>query len=155
AKANRVPVPGGVTARFHEKGDVDHFVFASKKGQKLVIEAHTQEYGSPTEVYLVVKDAKGAQVAASNPMAAPRLEVTPAAAGEYALAVEPLLSWGGPAESYRITITPPRPGFDLALATDRFDLAQGGHVAVPVALTARRDYNGPIEVSVVGPPGIS
>ncbi len=155
AKATRVPVPGGVTARFHDKGDLDHFVFAAKKGEKLAIEAHAPEWHSPTEVYLVLKDAKGAQVAASNPMAAPRLDFTASADGDYTLAVEHLLYWGGPAESYRITISPPRPGFDLALTADRFDVPQGGHVAVPVALNARRDYNGPIEVSIIGPPGVT
>lgn len=155
AMATRVPVPGGVTARFLEKGDLDHFVFAGKKGQKLIVEAHTQEQHSPTEVYMVLKDAKGVQVAVSNPMAAPRLEFTPAADGDYTLAVEHLLYWGGPAESYRVTITPPQPGFDLSLSTDRFDVAQGGQVNIPVVLGARRDYNGPIEVTVVGPPGVS
>ena len=68
AKATRVNVPCGVSARFAEKGDVDHFVFAAKKGQRLIIDAHTHELNSPTEVYMVLKDAKGAQLAASNPM---------------------------------------------------------------------------------------
>lgn len=155
AKATRVSVPGGITARFHQKGDVDHFTFAGKKGQKLIVEAHTQEYHSPTEVYLILKDAKGAQLAASNPMAASRLEFTPPGDGDYVLVVEHLLYWGGPAESYRLTIAPPQPGFDLALATDRFDVAQGAHLAIPVVLSARRDYAGPIEISVVGPAGIT
>lgn len=155
AKANRVPVPGAVTARFLEKGDLDHFVFAGQKGQKLVVEAHTQELHSPTEVYMILKDAKGAQVAVSNPMAAPRLEFTPPADADYTLAVEHLLYWGGPAESYRITIAPPEPGFDLALTADRFTVAQDGHVMIPVVLSARRDYNGPIDVTVGGPAGVT
>src|SRR5207244_12868359 len=40
AKANRVPVPGAVTGQLLEKGDVDYFVFAGKKGQRLIVEAH-------------------------------------------------------------------------------------------------------------------
>jgi hypothetical protein len=57
--------------------------------------------------------------------------------------------WGGPSETYRITVTPYEPGFDLSVALERFDVAQGGAFSLPIVV-ARRDYAGPIEVSVVG-----
>jgi hypothetical protein len=155
AHANRIPVPCGITGRFQERGDIDHFVFAAKKGQRLVIEAHTFDLYSPTEVYMVLKDAKGGQVAAMNPMAAPRLDFTAPADGDYTLAVEHLYYWGGPTESYHLTVKPYEPGFALDLRLDRWDAAQGGTVMVPVMLSARRDYPGPIELSVVGPAGIT
>jgi hypothetical protein len=155
ARANRVPVPGGITARFEQKNDVDYFVFAGKKGQRLTIAAQAEELGSPTEVYMAVKDAKGAQLAVTNPMAAPRLDFTPPADGDYYVYVEHLLYAGGPAESYRVTVTPYQPGFELALFLDRYQAAPGGRVGIPVMLTARRDYAGPIELSVVGPPGVT
>src|SRR5439155_9374327 len=65
AHANRISVPGGVTGQFLQSGDVDHFVFSAKKSQRYVIEAQTHELHSPTEVYMVVKDDKGKQLAAS------------------------------------------------------------------------------------------
>jgi hypothetical protein len=154
ARANRIPVPCGVTARFEQKGDVDHFVFAARKGQRLVIDARTQELHSPTEVYMVLKDAKGGQVAASNPMAGQRIDFTPPADEDYTLAVEHLHYWGGPAESYHLTVAPYEPGFDLSVALDRWDAAQGGTLSIPVQV-ARRDYAGPIEMSVIGHPGIT
>jgi hypothetical protein len=154
AKANRISVPCGVTGRFEQKGDLDHFVFAAKKGQRYVIEARTQEYHSPTEVYMVLKDAKGGQVAASNPAAGQRIDTTAAADGDYTLAVEHLHYWGGPAETYHLTVTPYEPGFDLSIALDRWDVAQGGTLSLPIVAT-RRDYAGPIEVGVAGHPGVS
>ncbi|HZT79003.1 MAG TPA: hypothetical protein VFA26_02175, partial [Gemmataceae bacterium] len=154
AKANRVPVPGGVTGRFEQKGDIDHFVFAAKKGQRYVIEARTQEYHSPTEVYMVLKDAKGAQVAASNPAVGQRIDYTAAADADYTLSVEHLHYWGGPAESYHISVAPYQPGFDLSIGLDRWDAAQGATLTLPLLL-ARHDYAGPIEVSVAGPAGFS
>jgi hypothetical protein len=154
AHANRIPVPCGVTARFEQKGDLDHFVFAARKGQRLVIDARTQELHSPTEVYMVLKDAKGAQVAASNPMTGQRIDFTPPADDDYTLSVEHLHYWGGPAESYHLTVTPHEPGFDLSIGLDRWDAAQGQAASLPIQVT-RRDYTGPIEVSVVGPPGVS
>jgi hypothetical protein len=156
AQANRVPVPGGITGRILEKGDRDHFVFTAKKGQRLIIEAHSLELYSTTEVYMVLKDAKGAQLAATNPVQPPRLDFNPPADGDYTLAVEHLhYDWSGPSEVYRVTVALYEPGFSIALQQDRFDVAQGGVVAIPIILTARRDYPGAIEVSATGHPGLT
>ncbi len=154
AKANRIAVPGGITARFQESGDVDQFVFQAKKGQRHLIEAHTHELYSPTEVYMVLKDAKGTQLAVTTPATAPRLDFRVPADGDYYLTVEHLLYWSGPSEVYRVTVTPYEPGFDLSLALDRLDIAQGGRAALGIIAT-RRDYTGPIEVSVLSPPGLT
>jgi hypothetical protein len=154
AKANRIAVPGAVTARFEQKGDSDCFVFALKKGARTIIQAHTHEFGSPTEVYMTLRDAKGAQLQASNPAAAPRLDFTPPADGDYTLQVEHLHLWGGPDEVYRVTVTPFESDFDLTVALDRFNVAQGGKLSIPV-LMPKRDFGGPIEISVIGPKGIS
>jgi hypothetical protein len=148
-KATRVPVPGAVNARFHEKGEHSHFVFAAKKGQRLILDAQTQELHSPADVYMTLSDAKGAKLQTTNPMNAPRLDFTPTADGDYTLAVEHLHLWGGPSETYRVTVTPYEPGFDLSVQLDRFDVPQGATFTVPLLVT-RRDYKGPIEVSVVG-----
>jgi hypothetical protein len=155
AKATRVPIPGGVTGRFEKKGDVDHYVFAAKKGQRLLIEAQTFELYSPTDVYMVLQDAKGGQLAATNPAQPPRLDFTAPADGDFVLRVEHLNFWGGPSESYRITFAPPQPGFALALFLDRYAAIPGGSVGIPLILSARRDYMGPIELSVVGDPAVS
>jgi hypothetical protein len=154
AKANRVPVPGAVTGRFEQKGDIDHFVFAFQKGKRYVLAAHTHEHLSPTEVYMVLRDGKGGQLQASNPMTAPRLDFTAPADGDYTLAVEHLNYFFGPTEAYRLTVTPYRPEYDVSLLLDRFDVAAGGTVSVPVQV-ARRGYNGPVELNVVGPKGLS
>lgn len=154
AKANRITLPCAVTGRFEKKGDIDHFVFAAKKGQRFVVEAQTAEWGSPTDVYLALKDAKGNQVQASNPAAAARLDYTPPADGDYTVAVEHLHSWGGPEETYRLLVTPFSPDFTLTLAIDRFQVAPGGEVSVPV-FAQRAGYVGAIDVSVEGPKGLS
>src|SRR5205823_2530978 len=113
-KATKVTVPCGISGRFHQKGDVDHYVFALKKGQRTIIEAQTFELSSPSEVYLVLKDAKAAQVAVSNPDVGARIDFTAPADGDFTLVVEHLHFLGGPDETYRLTITPYEPGFDVA-----------------------------------------
>ena len=42
AKANRIPVPGAVTGRFQEKGDVDHYLLPLKKGRYLIQGAYVR-----------------------------------------------------------------------------------------------------------------
>jgi hypothetical protein len=154
AKANHMPVPGAVTGRFEKKDDVDYYVFALKKGQRYILETQTQELHSPTEVDMVLLDAKGAQLQASNLQGPARLDFTPQADGNYNLRMKHLLLWGGPAETYRVTITPYQPGFDLSVGIDRYGVGQGASFSIPLFVT-RRDYTGPIEVSVVGDPKLS
>jgi hypothetical protein len=153
-QANRLNVPGAVTARFEQKDDTDCFVFKAEKGKRYIVEAHALEHHSPTEVHMVLKNDKGAQVLASNPQLAPRLDFTAPADGDYTVVVEHLHSWGGPDEVYRLTVTPYAPGFSLTLNLDRWDVAPGGTVSIPI-FAQRAGYNGPIEVSVLGPKGLS
>ncbi len=155
AKANRIVVPGAITARFEKKGDIDHFNFALKKGVRYILSAQTHELGSPTEVYMTLRDAKGGQLQVSDPMqAAAQLDFTPPADGDYTLQVEHLHLWGGPDEVYRVSVTPFEPGFDLTVALDRFNVEQGGKLSIPI-LAPRRDFEGPIEISAIGHKGIS
>jgi hypothetical protein len=149
ARATRLNVPCGVSGKFEQKADVDHYIFAAKKGQRYIVEARTHEYHSPAEVYLILKDAKGTQLAASNPEAAPRLDYTAPADGDLVVTVEHLLYLGGPEETYHLSVTPYEPGFDLSVGLDRWDAPASGSITLPIMVT-RRDYNGPIDVSVVG-----
>ena len=107
AKANKLPVPGGVSAKFEKAGDVDHFAVACKKGVKYAAAATTYEINSPTEVLIRVLDAKGAEVARSNPtQQAARVEFTPAADGDYIIACEHLNYLSGPNEIYHLSVQP-------------------------------------------------
>lgn len=159
AKGNRLTVPGGITGRFQQSDDTDCYLFAAKKGQKLLIEAQTLELYSPTLVYLVLKNAKtGAELAKSNPQAPPpadqRIEFTAAEDGDYLLEVQHLNFLGGPSEVYHLTITPSQPAYDVSLGIERYDLAAGSFVPLNV-LVNRRGYAGPIDLSVVGHPGLT
>jgi hypothetical protein len=160
ARANRMPVPGGITGRFQKSNELDYDVFAAKKSERLLIEAHTLEHHSPTLVYLVVKDARGqGELAKSNPQLLPpedqRIDFTAPADGDYLVEAQHLNYLGGPSEAYRLTVTPNTTSFELGLGIERYDAAAGGSVSLPLLLT-RRGYNGPIDVSVVAAhPGIT
>ena len=156
AKANKLPIPGGVTGRFSDKGDIDVFSFPVKKGVKYAIVAETYEINSPAEVYMTLKNAKGAELGKSTPTApAARIDYATAEDGEVLLHVEHLNYAHGPNEVYRVSVRPNEPDFDIAVGIDRFEAAPGGTVLIPITAINRRDYTGPIELTIAGPAELS
>lgn len=153
-KANRVPVPCGVSGQFQQKSDLDCFVFNLKKSERVSIQSQTQELLSPADVFMILKDAKGAEVGRSNPQTGAGIDYTAAADGDFTLVVEHLNFLYGPNEVYRITFARPAPGFDVVLANDRIEVPTNGLAFLPVSNILRRNYSGPVEVSVVGHPGL-
>jgi hypothetical protein len=153
SQATRVPVPGGVTGRFLPGDDLDVYRVTAKKGQKLAIEVQTLEWGSPTLVFLVIKDAKGKELAKNNPAAPPpgdqRIELTAADDGDLLIEVAHLLYQSGPIEAYHLSVRPVMPTFDVVLSADKLEAAQGGIAALPFVVN-RKGFTGPIEVFVRG-----
>jgi hypothetical protein len=158
-KAPRLEIPGGITARFLKSDQTNACIFEAKKGQKLLVEVQTLELGSPTLVYMVVRNAKTkAEIAKSNPQAIPPLDqiidFTAPEDGDYLVEVQHLNYLGGPSEAYHLTIAPSRPSFEVTVGLDRFDLAADGFAALPLQIK-RTNYNGPVDVSVLGPASLT
>lgn len=150
AKANKLPAPGGVSGRFEQKGDLDTYAFPGKKGQKVELIARTYEINSPAEVLLKVVDAKGAELARSNPaQATARAEFTPAADGEFYAVAEHLNYGFGASEVYHLTVRPAVPDFEVDLGSDRVDLTGSGTAQIAVVgRTKLNGFNLPVELTV-------
>jgi hypothetical protein len=156
AKANKLPVPGGISARFDKAGDVDNFAITCKKGVKYAAAASTFEINSPCEVLIRVLDAKGAEIARSNPTTpSARVEFTPAADGEYVVACEQLNFLSGPNEIYHLTVRPVTADFDIALIFDRGEAPAGGGTVVAATVNRLNGYTGPVELSIAGDAALS
>lgn len=153
-QATRIQAPGGVSGRFLKKAEKDHFVFTAKKGQKFTIEARTVDVGTETEVYFRVTDAKGKQLAVTNPAKAASVNFNCPADGDYFVIVEHLNYETGPSEAYHLEISPVAASYSLALALDRFEVQSGKPLSIPI-LATRAGYAGPIEVTVIGNPALS
>ncbi len=150
AKANKLPVPSGISGKFETKSDVDFYSIAGKKGQKLEIVAHAFEYNSPAEVYLKVVDAKGAELAKSNPSQAnARIEFTPAVDGEFFISAEHLNYLYGLNEVYHLSVKPAIADFAITLGLDRVDVSATGGSLPVTGLTKLNGFNLPIELVVV------
>lgn len=100
---------------------------------------------------LRVVDAKGAELAKSNPaQPTARAEFTPAADGEFYAVAEHLNYGYGPTEVYHLTVRPAAPDFEIAIGVDRIDLSVSGSTLLPiVGRTKLNGFNLPVELTVV------
>lgn len=151
--ASPAALGGGLNGRLAKPGDRDWYQFAATAGQRWTFTGQTRTLGSPTDLFLRLYKEDGtllAEVDDTGP-AEGVLDFTFPADGNYRLMVEDLHRRGGPEHAYRVAIDSYQPGFSLAVETDRFNAPQGG-VFVGKVTSARRDYAGPITLSLEGAP---
>lgn len=157
AKATRTELGHSMNGRLEAPGDVDHFVFPAKKGQKFRFTAVTRRQGVPTSAYFRLLKADGGQVAAKEDYGVGDafFDYTFPADGDYTLAVEELHRRGGSEFAYRIESQPITPTFDLSASADVINIGAGSTAMVTVNIT-RRGFNGPVHVAATNlPAGVS
>ena len=153
AKATRVELGQSLNGKIEASGDVDHFTFPAKKGQKYRFNAVTRRQGVPTSAYLRLLKADGGQVAAKEDFGVGDafFDYTFPADGDYTLAVEELHRRGGSAFAYRVEAQAITPTFDLSAAADTVNVGAGSTAMITVNVV-RRGYNGPIQVAATNLP---
>jgi hypothetical protein len=157
AKATPAELGGNLNGRFLTAGDVDHFGFTAKKGQKFSFTAVTRSQGSPADLLMRLLNAKGAKLVEAEDTGTQDgvLTYTFPADGKYFLAVEDLHQRGGQAFAYRVDVSSASPGFALTATADHVNIPAGGTAAV-IVKAIRKGYNGPITLKVTGlPAGIT
>ncbi len=150
---NRVDLAQGINGRFDKVGDIDHFVFAAKKGQAMTFTGITRRQGSPAALMMRVLNAAGGQLAAKEDFGAidPTFDFTFPDDGDYTLAVQDLHRQGGAQYAYRIVATPVQTGFTLSSSADTLNAVAGGTTMVTVT-AVRKGYAGTIIVSAIDLP---
>jgi len=151
--ASPISVPCAINGRFDVVKDKDYFQFEAKAGQRWLFASETRSLGSPSDLFLRVFKADGGLIAEVEDSGGDDgvLDWTAPADGVYRLMVEDLLRRGGPEFVYRIQAKPYAPGFTLSVDADKFDAPTGGVLVAKVSC-ARRDYEGPITLSLEGAP---
>ncbi|QDU37098.1 putative subtilase-type serine protease precursor [Maioricimonas rarisocia] len=151
-QANRVAAGTSLNGRLVESGDVDCYRFAAKKGEGLRFVGQTRDVGSPTDLTMKILDAAGKQLAAVDDKGTEEgwLDFTAPAEGEYVLAVADLHRRGGDMHAYRVDVSPLNGDFELTADSNTLQIPAGGVATVTVNVT-RRNYGGPIEVTLDGP----
>lgn len=149
-------LPSGLNGRFLKLKDRDFWKFEATKGQRILFTAQTRSLGSPSEVTLQLRDAKGTAIASSTASDAGEGSVTNTipADGTYFLVVDELIRRGGPQHAYRIEAVLLTPGFTLDTDVDKVEATPGSSFSVKLNVT-RRDYTGPITLAVVDLNGVT
>jgi hypothetical protein len=154
---NPVELGASLNGRFDRSGDVDRYVFAGKKGQRVRFASTSRRLGAPVYLRLRLLKADGGQIESVDDPATsePVLSATIPENGNYTLAVEELVGHGGSRYVYRIEADDGAPRFTLAAATDALNVPAGGTLQVDVT-TTRSGYDGPIAVAATNlPDGIT
>jgi hypothetical protein len=156
--ATRITVPAGINGRIGKKRDLDHFVFAAKKGEALRVELKARRFGtllnSGLHGILEILSPKGAVLAGND--ATHGLEAslvfTPPADGDYVLRVRDLNSKGGDRWVYHIELSPSRPDFTIRCDPDKAMIGPGSSTAWYVHVNRTGGFAGPVQVEVRGLP---
>ncbi|MGE5195628.1 MAG: PPC domain-containing protein [Deltaproteobacteria bacterium] len=153
AQATRVVLGAGINGRFDQPGDVDRFIFTAKAGQRFTFAGVTRSQGSPSDLYLRLLKADGAEVAVADDTGANEgvIDYAFPADGDYTLVVEDLFRRGGPEFAYRIAVTPHEEKFQLAASADTLNIPAGGLATVTVT-AVRGSFAGPIALTLLDAP---
>jgi hypothetical protein len=161
-KATRVAVPGGMNGRIGQPRDLDHFVFAAKKGLPVRFELKARRFGtllsSSLHGVLDVMDAKGRIVISNDDTHGKEANVffMPPADGDYVVRVRDLNSKGGDTAIYYLEATVANPDFTLRCDPDKAMIGPGSSAAWYVHVNRLNDFQGPVQVEVKGlPKGLS
>ncbi|MGH7192555.1 MAG: PPC domain-containing protein, partial [Candidatus Saccharimonadales bacterium] len=149
--ATAITAAWSVSGRLQAAKDRDYYEFSAKKGERLVFGGRTRSIGSPSDLFLRIYNAAGGLLVEAEDAGTEEgaINFTFPEDGVYRLMVEDLLHRGGPEYCYRIEIEPYRAGFTLSVEAEKYDVPKSGVFAAKVTC-ARRDYNGPITLSVAG-----
>ncbi|MES2571472.1 MAG: PPC domain-containing protein [Verrucomicrobiota bacterium] len=140
-----------------EKDDVDLFKISAKKGEIFEVKVFARQLRSPLDSVLAILDAKGKQVVANDDEGQldSGLRWTVGADGDYFVRIDDKLQRGGPLFTYRVELTPVRPGIALWLPEmvqnsnqeRRAVVIPKGNRYASLVRVKRNDFAGEVELS--------
>ena len=158
-------VPAAFCGVLDSDGDFDNFGFDCVKNEKFRVQVFARELlRSPTDAVINVFGPDGKTIVSSDDIGRrrdPYVEFTAKVDGKHTIRIYDHLRGGSDLHHYRIEVERAHPKMELELKEIRRDessvasIPVGGQTAI-MAQVKRKDYNGPIELSVEGlPEGIT
>ena len=108
AQAVSVPIPATVNGRLNMPGDIDHFAFMAKKGEKFALDVDSADLQFPTDAVLAVLSEAGktlVEVDDSKASRDPSLRFTAPADGRYLVSLRDRSGGGGEECVYRLHLS--------------------------------------------------
>jgi hypothetical protein len=154
-----IPIPATISGRLQKPGDRDQYRFEAKKGQKFTFRVEARGLGFLLDPVLRVNDSQGKMLAEAKAAALdadPALDFTMAVDGKVSLEVRDLHDGAGLRHAYLLHAGFAAPDYDLKLASDRFVMASGKPLDIPVVLEPRGGFKSDLDLRVEGlPPGVT
>ncbi|MDX1968119.1 MAG: PPC domain-containing protein [Planctomycetaceae bacterium] len=143
-----VCVAGQLSSRRAEQA----WKFVGTKGQRLHLQAATEDLGSPLDALVRVFDAAGKRLHEFDDTKKADFEIdaefTLPADGEYTVVISERFWHGGPDYVYSLTLAPSAPDFELTVAQNAFVIKSGDKLEIPVAIDRQRGLAAPISISI-------
>jgi hypothetical protein len=141
-----------------QPGDKDFFALDLKKGDRLFVRAETKSLNSAADVELIVVDPTGREIQRVDDAMLPGGALDEASLtfgadkdGKFSVVVREATGGSGAELSYRLEVQPAGPRIQVVAEHSAFTIPQNGYQSLPLTVT-RTDYNGPIELALVGAP---
>lgn len=157
-KATRFTIPAALNGRIAKRREMDHFVFAGKKGQQVRLELKARRFGTPLNSslhgVLEVLNTKGSVVASNDTSHGQEaaLVFAIAADGDYVVRVRDLNSKGGDSFVYCVEAELAQPDFTVKCDPDKAMIGPGTSQAWYVQINRINGMTGPVKVEVRGLP---
>jgi hypothetical protein len=116
-------------------GDVDHYVFSARKGERYEVKVFARSLRSPLDSVLSIATKQGKSIGRNDDAGGSPDSVLPFSApadGEYVVAIQDHLVKGGPDYTYRIEVAPVEPQLTLSLPNESVYQRRNQPVAVAV-----------------------
>jgi hypothetical protein len=147
AQALRFSVPAVLNGQLGRPGDVDEFVFAARKGERLEFDCLGRRLGSPITGVWSVLDAAGKSVARAE--GDTQLAFSAPADGEFRLRVHELHreTHGGPEFIYRVVVAHSQADFRLTLEKDNVGVLPGQSAKIKLSVVRGGGFAGEIQLA--------
>ncbi|MBX3397400.1 MAG: PPC domain-containing protein [Gemmataceae bacterium] len=151
--------PFAVTGRIAEPGAVNAIPVKLTKSKPIAVQIESRALELPLTPVLRLLDESGAVLARAEPArpnADCELNYAPTKDQTATLEVRDLYRAGGERFIYRVRVVHPEPDADLTVAADRFALAPGTPLEIPVTVARKAGFKGVLELKAEGlPPDVT
>jgi hypothetical protein len=155
ARPQGLTLPVTVSGRFAKAGEAHTYRFTARKGQRLVFTVEAAALGFPVDAVLRLTDGAGKVLTQAQAPALgrdPEATLAVPANGNYQVEVRDSTGAGGERRAYLLRAAAAEPDFALTVAADRFTMAPGKSLDVPVTVDRRYGFAGEVTLAVEGLP---
>jgi hypothetical protein len=155
----RVECPVVINGRIRVPGECDVYRINGKKGDEIRMEVHARRLGSPLDSLLTLLDRRGEKLGSNDDVKDPsegllthqadsELQCKLPEDGAYVVQLSDTQGKGGDDYSYRLTLAPPAPDFELRALPSSLSLGAGSSVPFTVQALRRCGFTGDIQLAV-------